>query len=137
MKGRLILVAGVLIVVLLSGCGGDGGTNLIDIYVGTWQGLIPDYGFEWRLVLGDGGTDLDNNPRYSYEVWDLEPGVEFMWGAGYAVAYPTGLVEFTAYHPNTGTPTFRFTAHISGNTMSGSMWNFMGQNSSDFVFTRR
>ena len=141
MKHRMILMVGVLCLLLVNGCGGSGGdsVNIIGRYIGVWQGPIlpPPNDFDWRLTFADGGTDLDGNPIYSYEVWDLEPGVEFMWGAGYAVAFPTGLVDFTALHPNTGNQTFRFTGYISGNAFTGSMFSFGSGDTHDFVLTRQ
>jgi hypothetical protein len=142
MKRIALLVVGVFVISFL-GCGGGGGdgNSIIAKYVGTWQGLVNGYSFEWRLILGDGGVDLDGNPQYSYEVWDLEDeatlGHGFLWGRGYALAFPTGLVDFTAHHPTSGALTFRFTGYINGNKMTGEMWSFLNSSSSQFNFSKK
>lgn len=135
MMKRLLIVVGVLMI-FLTGCGGGGGgSNVIDLYVGTWQGLVPDLGFEWRVTLTDGGLNAGNNPQYGFEVWDLEPGAEYMWGAGYAEAYATGLIDFYVYDA-LSQPIFHFSGYISGDTWTGEIFDFPS-NTYAFVFTRQ
>ncbi len=150
MKKRwFILAVGILCVSLAVGCGGGGGgdANLLDLYVGTWEGPIldPPYDFDWRLVFTAAGTDIDGNARYSYEVWDLEflddpaPPHEYLWGTGYALAYPSGLVSFQVFHIIHGGLVFKFQGHIAGNTFTGVMTEYYDSTSEqyDFVLTRQ
>ena len=147
MRKGIVSAIAVVLIVLCVGCGGSGGgdANLLDMYVGTWEGPIldPPYDFDWRLIFTAAATDLDGNARYHYEVWDLEaydPEVphSYLWGTGYAIAYPSGLVSFQVYHIVHGGLVFKFQGNITGNAFTGVMTQYdVTTTEHDFVLTRQ